>query len=124
MSNTLTPRQTDIECIFNLHKSAYGVKPNLVNLNAMSGPELGTYLEDLGLAADIQREVEEDRALVAFGNLQNYLDTLMHDNQIDFETAIRWEMQATDVTDIDEWLDCWNIDVDDTHHFGGNNGNR
>ena len=112
-------RQNTIECIFDVYKSVHGFKPRHVNFHDMSGPELGAYLEELGRESEIALEQEEIREAEAFGRLQNHLDGMVADNGIDFDTAIRWEMQAHNTDDIDYWLWCWGIGFNDLHHFKG-----
>lgn len=117
----LTPRQIDIECIVNLHKSAYGFKPRgsaFLDLQSMSDEDITRYIHELSAEADRRMEEEARIEAEAFHKLEEHLNTMQGDYCIDRETAIRWEMEAHDTQDREHWLYCWGIGFEDMHHFG------
>lgn len=120
MNQATKNRMIDIECIVNLHKTAYGVRPrgdDFSKLLSISDDEIDRYIAHL--SAEAERRLDEDRRQAATMKvaLEKHLEGLMMDYNISRETAIRWEMDAHDCQDREHWLYLWGIDFDDMHNF-------
>jgi hypothetical protein len=116
----MTNRENDIECVVNLYKDVYGVKPRGATFQKLlqsSDMVISEYIKDLSAESKRIAEAETNREKVAFQQLENFLNDMQEDYSIDRATAIKWEMEAHDCDDIEYWLYIWGIGFSDMSHF-------
>lgn len=98
---------TNLECLqsdfSDFYKEVHGIRPRWMTDEQWNSEEwLEQAINGLTIAAEENREVENDRVARAVDALENQIMTLIQtEGAADRETAIRWLMDAFDIDDVD-----------------------
>lgn len=90
----------DVEVYSDLYKDTYGFRPRS-GLGHMSAKQLDAHWDRLTDAHGEEMEAEERRESRAMAKWDSVVDTTIQLGAGDYETAVRWIMQASDEADLD-----------------------
>ena len=108
-----TPAQLDryfLETdVYEMHKEAYGVKGRHYNFSEMSNDDLKKELDHLAEVAKREREIEQRAEEEAYKSFENTITNTINNGAGDRETAIKWILEAEDLTNEEPDYICYSL---------------
>lgn len=105
---------------YEMHREAYSYRPSredMVRLKSLSDEALEAEIARVGNAANAAVEAENAVFERNFEKFVAYITTLMAENSISKETALRWDMAAMEADDFSHYCYLWDMTQYDALSF-------